>query len=433
MWINRWRSPKSTPWLWLLLVGLGFRIAYLILAPQRQPVSDDGFYWATAQSLAHGDGYTYQGRPATAWMPGFPILLASWVWIFGARVWVMRLLLALLSAATVPVVWRTSRRWFGPRVAWWSTLGFAVFPPMWFFATALLSETPAIFFVLLVLDFAGQLRRRFDWLRAFGLGASYVALLYLKPEFVFLGPLYLGVALARPLVLVRRAAVVMCFLGAVSLTPWTLRNWRLYHEFIPLKTTGGITLWWASQHPPILEVDLADPRFIDAERRFVVPGKPGQTANNYSSEARRRIVAAPLRYLVECVTVRARFLFFGSQSEATVGLSRAFADLRVSREWLLVAIKIGLFAVQASLSILGLAGVLLLSDPERCRTLARVHLLANTAIYVAMIGVTRYSMVLMPILIPHAMALVGRTLVRYAAPVAHPPQLLPPEDRPTPG
>jgi 4-amino-4-deoxy-L-arabinose transferase-like glycosyltransferase len=402
----RIKQQLRQPWLPWLVIGLVLRIAYLTLFRQRAPISDDLFYWSTAQSLAAGHGYVSNGVPATGWMPGLSLLLASWTWLFGARLWVMRLGLVLLSAASLPVTWRVSERWFGVRVARWSTGTMAVYPTMWFYSTALLSETPAVLCVLIALDLSGQLRERFSWSRAVGLGLTYAALFYLKPEFVFLGPLYAAVALFRRDLFPRRAAVTVCAIGAVLLAPWSWRNWRLFHEFIPLKSSGGLTLWCASWHPPIME--LSDPRLEDAQRRLGVPGKPGETSRRFSREAKERLLAAPGRYLLDCLVVRMRLLFFGPPTEASVELSRSVSDLRTSGAWPSLALKVLLFLVQSAICLLGLIGAVVLPDAEGRRTVPRLHLAVNTAIYLTVIAVTRYSLVLMPILIPHGVALIAR-------------------------
>jgi hypothetical protein len=193
----------------------------------------------------------------------------------------------------------------------------------------------------------------------------------------------------------------MCLAGGLSLLPWTYRNWQLFHELIPLRSTGGKLLWWASHHPPIQTEQMNTEEQRKEKARLEIPGKPGLTSKRYSEEGLRRIKADPLPYLVESVTVRARGLFFGSQAEASPVLSRSFGDLSAAREYALLAMKLALFTLQGLASILGIWGILRGRDPERRRTIPRLHFWGNTAIYLALLGITRYSMVLMPILLPH--------------------------------
>jgi 4-amino-4-deoxy-L-arabinose transferase-like glycosyltransferase len=395
-----------------LWVGLFLRLLYLLLAPQRPPVSDDAFYWGTAQMLATGAGYTMDGvTAATEFMPGLPLLLSVIVYVFGPNLLAARLLLIGFSVATIPLVENAASYWFNGRLGRLSAWAFALFPPLWFYSSALLSETPAIFVTALLLDRAARLHREFTWRSSFYAGLCYLALLYLKPELVMLGPLYVFVAFVRRGALPRRAALTMSVIGVLSILPWTYRNWVVFEEFIPLKTTGGKLLYWASLHPPATEE--TNLTYQAALKQFYVEGKPGQTANNFSREGMRRIKDNPLPYLIETVTVRARMLFIGSQCEATVVLSRSFSDLLGNREWALLAIKTLILLLQSMVSVLGILGLLLGADPQKRRSIVRWHFLANTLVYVTLLGITRYSMVLMPMLIPHAVFAIATLWSRY--------------------
>jgi 4-amino-4-deoxy-L-arabinose transferase-like glycosyltransferase len=383
-----------------LWVGLLFRLLYLLLAPQREPLSDDAFYWGTAQMLAAGSGYTMDGvTAATEYMPGLPLLLSVVVYVFGPNLFAARLLLIGLSVATIPLIERLASYWFNDKLGRLSAWAFALFPPLWFYSSTLLSETPAIFFTALLLDRAAALHRDFSWRNSLYAGLCYIALLYLKPELAMLGPLYVFVSIVRKNSLSKRAALTIAALGVLSILPWTYRNWVVFQEFIPLKTTGGKLIYWASLHPPA--TDEINPEYQAALKKFYVKGKPGKTANNFSQEGIKRIKANPLPYLIETVTVRTRMLFIGSQSEATVTLSRSFGDLKGNREWMLLGIKLSILFLQSVVSLFGILGLLIGADPYKKRSVARWHFLANTLVYVTLLGITRYSMVLMPMLIPH--------------------------------
>jgi 4-amino-4-deoxy-L-arabinose transferase-like glycosyltransferase len=392
--------PRS---LWLpILVGVFCRLLYLLLAPQREPLSDDAFYWATAQSLAAGEGYVYQGEPSTLWMPGFSLLLTPIVWLFGPSLFVARLFLLSLSVVTIPVLARLSARLFGEETERPVAFAAALFPSFWLYGTALLSETPSILFVSLCLLLAVKANEGFSWKTALALGLCQAALLYLKPEFSFLAILYVVFSLLRPQLLPRRAALVAACAAGVALAPWTYRNWLLFEEFIPLKSTGGKLIWWASFDPPLQAEAPERADVKEAMARLEVSGKPGKTSANYSREGIAKILEHPVSYLRDCVTVRARGLFLGSQTEASPTLSRSFSDLRLQREWFLLGTKLLLFAIQGLVSLLGIWCWFLRRHNRDVLWLPRLQLLANIGVYVTLLGITRYSMVLMPLLLPAA-------------------------------
>jgi Dolichyl-phosphate-mannose-protein mannosyltransferase len=401
---------KRRPWWLPLLVGAALRLIYLCFFPQREPHSDDLFYWQTAQAIADGRGYVAAGLPSVAWMPGLPLLLAPLALVFkeGALL-PMRLLLVALSILTIPIVWKLSREWFGETVAQWAAWGFALFPPFWFFASAILTETVAILLVATALLLLTQLKGGFEWRRAVGVGLCWGSLMYFKPEFVFWGPFLGAIALLWRRELALRAVLVCGAVGLLLLSPWVARNWVRFHEFIPLKASGGYLVWWVSQDPPVEALDERTPDQLAMEASFVVPGKPGATGKNAAREGLARIKAQPFLYLKRCFNRRLVHLFLGSQTEAAtgVGLARSFADLRASHERARLGIKLLLFALQGLIAALGILGVALLGSNTQ-----RLLFFGTVGTYIMLLGIPRYSMVLMPFLIPHGAALLERARLK---------------------
>jgi hypothetical protein len=393
------------PWLVPLLAGAVLRLVYLLFFPQRAPLADDHYYWLMAQSLADGHGYVINGEPTVFWMPGLSILLALPALFFGGALLPMRLLLVGLSIATLPVVWRLARDWFGDEVARVTIWAFALFPPFWFFGSALMTETAAILLVTLLLLLLTELRGGFEWKRAAGAGLCWSGLMYLKPEFAFWGPFFAAVALLWRRELAVKTVAAIGVVGVLMLAPWTVRNWEDFHEFIPLKGSGGLLVWWVSQDPPVEALEERTPEQVATEKSFEVPGKPGASGKNAARAGLQRLEAHPFPYLKRCFTRRLVHLFAGSQTEAAtgVGLARSFGDLRASHEWLRLGIKLMLFALQGLIALLGIAGVAL-----RGSRLSRTLFFGTVVIYMMLLGIPRYSMVLMPFLIPHGAAWIMR-------------------------
>jgi len=392
---------------WPAAAALLVRVLYLIFADQRQPHADDAFYWETAQALAQSGQFAYEGQPTVDFMPGFSLILAALIRLMGPNLEAVRLVLVCVSVATVPIAMEVAKEWFGTRVAKATGWFFALFPPFVFFSTAILTETSAIALVCVQLLLAGRLRNRYSTVIAVALGATFACLVYVKPELFALGPVYLLVSFFVPRSLSRRAAVLMLSIGLASLTPWIYRNHVVFHEFIPLKATGGVLLFFAGHHPPILELD--DPRAVAARAELVVPGRPGATGRRYAQEGLRRILADPAAYVRDSLAIRVPALFIGSQTEASPTLSRSFGDLYATRQYALLTVKAALLIVQSLVCLLGFGGILV----ERgVRTdIPRWHFYANAAVYITLMAVPRYSMVLMPILVPHA-AVAGQRLLR---------------------
>jgi 4-amino-4-deoxy-L-arabinose transferase-like glycosyltransferase len=388
-----------------LLVGGAARLIYLFFFPQRYPESDELSYWQAARSIAEGHGYMLSGQPSVTWMPGMALLLSPVAALFAGALIPMRFFLVAISIATIPLAWRLARAWFGDNIARNSVWVLALFPPFWFFAATLLTETVAIFLVTLALLLLTELAGGFQFRRALGLGLCYGALIYVKPEFVFWGPLLGAAALLWRREVAIRTVAVVGVVGVLMLTPWAVRNWRQFHEFIPLKASAGFLIWWASQDPPVESLDERTPTQIAAEKSFEVPGKPGATGKNAARAGYERIKAHPLEYFRRCFTRRLLHLFVGSQTEAAsgVGLARSFADLIAAKERTRLAIKVLLFVMQSLIAALGVLGLAMLG-----RHIIQALGFGLVVTYMLLLGIPRYSMALMPILIPHGAALASR-------------------------
>ncbi len=392
------------PWLFAFVAAIVARTLFLAVVPPRPPHSDDLFYWLTANAIADGHGYTLDGLPTTSWMPGLPILLSLVIRVFGPSLLAARMSLALISACTVPIAFHLTRRWFGVGPARLAAWIFAVFPPFIFFSTSLFTEPVAVFLVATLFLLMAQLRERFSWLRAGVVGLCWGGLAYVKPEFGMWGALLIAGALARQGWVAWRTAFVAVAVGVLMLAPWTYRNFSLFGEFIPLKATSGYLVWWAAQEPPVEDSSTRTANQIGAEAGFVVAGKPGATGKNASRAGVDLIKANPMRYLRRCLTHRLVHLFIGSQTEPlghTI-IGRSFADLRRDSHTLAIGTKVGLLGLQTLLCLLGLWGVLTRRPPV-AETLMTA---AVAATYVLLIGIPRYSLVLMPLLIPSAAALI---------------------------
>ncbi len=212
---------------------------------------DAADYDRLARDLVEGRGYvTPSGRP-TAWRPpGYPGFVAAVYAVAGEHPEAVRVAQAVLGAATAGLVYLLASWFLGPGPALLAgTLATVDLAPL-FAISRLLSETLFTFFLLLSVWLVVQaLESSGRAARAWAFGAGIV---------LGLGALTRGVLLLYPLALIpawlwsRRGswrtllAVVAGFV--LTLTPWTVRNERALHAFVPVATQGGLTLW-AGNHP----------------------------------------------------------------------------------------------------------------------------------------------------------------------------------------
>ena len=257
---NSLRAATTSLWL-ILAVALFLRVGYLWNYAHdhpRQAVSVVPFLFESgniAHSLAVGNGFSSPFRVETgptAWMPPvYPLLLAGVFRIFGVYTFHSYIAAAFLNIcfATLTCVplFFAGKRIGGVDVAAGAAWLWAIFPnailipvqSMWDASLSALLVA-AIFWATLAL--AGSSRVR-DWC---GYGLLWGCTLMTNATLIALLPLLL-VWLAyraqkeqRPWI--GRAALSI---GIVVLccVPWTIRNYEIFHTFVPLRSVLGLQLW----------------------------------------------------------------------------------------------------------------------------------------------------------------------------------------------
>jgi 4-amino-4-deoxy-L-arabinose transferase-like glycosyltransferase len=257
------RAPQKIFWIALLV-----RVAYITLAhTYRFPALDNHFHYGfemgkIAQALATGYGYAdpFNGHTGpTAWVtPLYPLILADVFKVFGVysdlSAWVILCFNSLCNALIVPLVWETGARCFNLRVARWSAWIWALYPAAMQYATRWVWETALTAFLFqLALLLALRIGRVGDrpgdgptWQRwlAFGLvwgliGLSNPGLLLFLPVCGLWMLARGGRAWAHQL----PKAVCAGLVFIAVITPWSLRNQRAFHAFVPLRTNFGVELY----------------------------------------------------------------------------------------------------------------------------------------------------------------------------------------------
>jgi 4-amino-4-deoxy-L-arabinose transferase-like glycosyltransferase len=262
------RAPRRIFW-----IGFVVRVLYITLAHtyRIRPAEDHfQFGWEggrIARALVTGYGYAdpfsnvwAAHTGPTAWLPPlYPLLLAGIFRLFGvftpASAWVLFAIQSAFSAATAVAVWEIAIRCFSRRVALWSAWIWALYPAAMQFAVRWpweMTITTALFTFTLALS-----------IRMRGLGAESASPAGpLTRSWLLFGLLWGLIALSNATLLIflpvcglwilagtyrRKHAVRGAVLAAVvflaCIAPWTIRNYTVFHRFIPLRGNFGAELY----------------------------------------------------------------------------------------------------------------------------------------------------------------------------------------------
>ncbi len=276
-WMRCDDDPSRLPWR-IFWVGFAVRVLYMTLAHgYRIRVIDDHFDFGwemgrIARALATGYGYAdpFNGHSGpTAWNPPlFPLILAGVFKVFGVytpqSAWVILALNCVFSAAVAPAVYEVAWRCFGRaregmKIALWSGWLWALYPAAMQFAVRWVWEmslTAMLFTWAIVLA-----------LRIRGVGEQVgTSRAHATRRWVIFGTLWGLIALTNSSLLtflpacglwmiwpdvrvrarigatLRRAALAaVCCLAVLS--PWVVRNWLVFHAFVPMRANFGAELF----------------------------------------------------------------------------------------------------------------------------------------------------------------------------------------------
>jgi 4-amino-4-deoxy-L-arabinose transferase-like glycosyltransferase len=248
-------SRRDRRWLLtIVLVAIGLRLAWVVYAA-REPrgFHDPTLYEVFSMRIADGHGYTDATGHATTYYP------VGYVAALGALLWLVRVtpipddlptaaavFNLLLGVAAVALTFEVGRRLVDNKVGLVAAAIVALWPNLIFHTTVLLTETLFIALVLaavLVLVALPADASRIGWRRLSAFGVILALSALVRPiSLVFLPALFVVVVAGFGWTAALRYTGIAALALVVVLAPWTVRNIRATHSFVPISTNLGDNL-----------------------------------------------------------------------------------------------------------------------------------------------------------------------------------------------
>ncbi len=232
-------TPQRRTLLALFAMAFAARVLYALLIGTQPTVNPDPVTYdlRVAERLASGESAV--SDPFSPMAPGYPFLLAIILKIFGGGPWAFILLNAFLGGATVVLIHRLGEYFVGRGAGLFSAVWLAAYVHHIHFASLAVRDVTVAFLLAFLCHFAV---RPFDRFRnAVWIGLIATALVHTSPQFLLLLPpltIYFLVALNRHrLINIQYTFIFVLTVMTVSL-PWTLRNYMVYREFVPVAFEG---------------------------------------------------------------------------------------------------------------------------------------------------------------------------------------------------
>ena len=231
----------------VLLIGVALRLVWVYLFPT-EPISDDRIYAQLARQLATEGSYAMVGSYAY-WPPGYPLLIAGLMRVFGVDAPItvpLNLFLFILSmGATLGIA-----RYLGQEAAGRIAILLLALWPSYFSSAGIPSKEMVLIGLLptiLFLYLQGMRGRPINmWTAVAGLLLGGCALV--QPS-VMLFPFALlccELLLERSFLKIGIRVAFVITMGALAVLPWSLRNYEVFGAVVPISTNGGDNFYRAN-------------------------------------------------------------------------------------------------------------------------------------------------------------------------------------------
>lgn len=236
----------------ILLLGVVLRVLFMIFigtTPQ-----NEWEYGAIADNLVNGKGYSFyyfEGQdlsyifkidshpsPSAYMPPGYVFILSGFKLISSGFVYSLLIFIfnLILFVVSLLYLFELTQNLFGSKVAIYSILIYSIIPE--FIYTTYSIGTTQIYHLFLIMIFYYSLKnvksRIFILPFIFGVAVLFRFELFLLLIFVI------------PIILYRKQykkAILMIIIPIFFVSPWVIRNYHTFGEFIPFTTTSGLNLF----------------------------------------------------------------------------------------------------------------------------------------------------------------------------------------------
>lgn len=239
----------------ILLLCLALRLGLAVTFGDADVEQDARILFQIAQHIADGDGFTLEGADSSGvWHPSaygyvaYPYFLAIPIYAFDAdltHVMPVLIVQAFLDTLTCFLTFLIAIRVTGSRpAAVAATLLYAIYPPFLRSACNPFPETLATAFLAVAVLLLLRALRTGGW--GYALAGAVMGLAVFARPSLLLFPLLMGLVMfikRREIGGWVKKAAIYVLAAYLVISPWTVRNYRVFRAFVPVTTNMGMVLW----------------------------------------------------------------------------------------------------------------------------------------------------------------------------------------------
>lgn len=227
------------------LSGLALRTVVLFMSGNHEVgrfsgVGDQIRYLTLADSISRGRGFTYAGMPTALRPPIYPLLLATFHAVFGSHyLLTVRIFQFLIGLAVAHFCYLIATRLFGIAAGAMAGAIALFLPTLVFISAELQTEQLSAFLIILFIYFLlGITEERKHAAFGAGVSAGIVSLLRFNGAILTVIGALVCVWPRRNF----RDALILCGIAGLILSPWVIRNAKVFQGDVLFSTHGGINL-----------------------------------------------------------------------------------------------------------------------------------------------------------------------------------------------
>ena len=306
--IRRFGAPNQLLfWSLTILVSIAFRLWSLDLLNGRAPGGDTPNYLMIADNILSGRGLLLVDSTGlhmrATYPPLYPLLLAAVGLTLPLSFAVITAMNTAIELACAWLMTRLGKDLGSPQAGSLAAALYLVWPTNLGMAPLARKEPLIALLVLALLVVLVRAIGRGNWRSGILYGILTGLLALTQPGLLFLPALFALVVLPR--FDDRRRWLAMMAIAAacavLTVLPWWIRNWLLFHKFVPLTAAGGYSLWIGS-------TPVGDGTYLQAPPSFWLRDEFKMSAQ-LGAEAKRIIASDPVGYFVHCIAKFIRGMF----------------------------------------------------------------------------------------------------------------------------
>lgn len=229
--------------IFIALTGLINAFLFIFIYKYRQPLDSDGSYYDTiAWNFARGNGLIDPwGQLLIYKTPAYPIFVGIIYNLFGHNPLLVLIIQAVLYSLCSVLLYFIARKICDEHVSILTSLSLSFYFPLAYYASGILTEILSIFLTALVflfwLKYANTLKRKYMVCTGIFLGIDILCkpILIFFPVVIMIHLIWQGI---KRIELFAAAGILFACISFV-ISPWVVRNYMVYNEFI-LLSKGNI-------------------------------------------------------------------------------------------------------------------------------------------------------------------------------------------------